>query len=88
MNNTKQIQCRVVKVDEKATQCQRVGNAFIVDESLGGILCARARERMWAAAEQMRIDGELASGERDVSCPDNHVVYRISFVTETMEELE
>lgn len=46
----KRIECRVVKVDEQATQCQRVGNAFLVDEAIEGKLCARARELVQAVA--------------------------------------
>ncbi len=76
----KQIECRVVKVDEKATRCQRVGNAFLVDETIEGKLCARARKLVQAAADQMRADGEPGVGERDVFCPDNHVLYRLTVV--------
>lgn len=50
----KKIECRVVKVDEQTTQCQRVGNAFLVDETIEGKLCARARKLVQAAAEQMQ----------------------------------
>ncbi len=76
----KQIKCRVVKVDEKATRCQQVGNAFMVDETLAGNLCARARKLVQAAAEQMQADAERGAGERNVSCPDNHVLYRLAVV--------
>ena len=76
----KQIQCSVVWVDEQATQCQQVGNASMVDESLAGKLCARARTLVQDAAEQIQAGGERGAGERDVFCPDNHVLYRLAVV--------
>lgn len=76
----KRIECRVVTVDEQATQCQQVGNAFMVDETIEGKLCARARKRVQAAAEAMQADGDRDAGERDVFCPDNHVLYRLTAV--------
>lgn len=76
----KQIECRVVKVDEQATRCQQVGNAFRVDAAIEGKLCARAREMVQAAAAEMQADGEGVESERDVFCPDNHVLYRLTVV--------
>jgi len=70
----KPIRCEVVRVDEGATSCQEEGNTFLVDENIGGKLCARSQELVEAAANQ------FDAGSVDVPCPDDYVLFRLSHV--------
>jgi len=74
------ITCRVIRVDEKTTQCQTCGNTFPVDGSIKGKLCGRAQALVEAAAEKIRSNPPAPPFTQtpvDVPCPDNHVVYRL-----------
>ena len=80
----RRIRCQVVEVDEEATSCQKVGNDFLVDDTIESKLCARAQILVQAAADRMNADATPCSGSAsfsvDVPCPDHNVLYRLSFI--------
>jgi uncharacterized repeat protein (TIGR04076 family) len=75
------IRCDVVKVD-RGTACQRVGDSFTFWKRTPANMCCRAFAAVYPSALAMRFSEGMPGwddgGHIDVTCPDGHVVYRLT----------
>jgi uncharacterized repeat protein (TIGR04076 family) len=76
------IKCEVVKVEEAKTNCQKVGDAFVIGPRTPEGMCARAFAAVYPAALAMRFSDDFAwqKGKDclEITCPDGLVVYRLT----------
>jgi len=76
------IKCEVISVNEEKTKCQKPGDSFTLGGRTPDGMCARAFSVIYPVALAMRVSDSIpwqgGNEHFDVTCPDQHVTYRLS----------
>jgi len=73
-----EIEVTVVKIDEPGTQCQKIGDTFIIGKRTPSGMCCAAFQALYPRAAALAWSGPRDENRTlDVVCPDGKVVYRL-----------
>ena len=76
-----EIKCDVIHVDEGVT-CQEVGDCFVIGKRTPAAMCCLAFAAVYPPVVARRFSEKMAwetpEGCFDVTCPDRHVIYRLT----------